>query len=80
MKRAGRSAELPQSKRILELNPDHPAIQSLNALFEKSPTDDRLETFAHLLHAQAVIAEGSKIEDPTGFAKRLNDLLVKAAT
>lgn len=80
MKRAGRSGELPQSKRILELNPDHPAVQSLNTLFEKSPTDDRLETFAHLLYAQAVIAEGSKIEDPTTFAKRLNDLLVKSAT
>jgi molecular chaperone HtpG len=78
MKRAGRGAELPGSKRILELNPDHPAVQSLNALFEKSPADERVDAFAHLLYDQAVIAEGSKIEDVAGFAKRLNELMVKA--
>jgi molecular chaperone HtpG len=79
MKRSGRAGELPESKRILELNPDHDAVKSLLSLFEKSPADDRIDTFANLLHAQAVIAEGSKIDDVGGFAKRLNDLLVKAA-
>ena len=54
-----------------------PVVQSLNALFEKSPADERVESFAHLLYDQAVIAEGSKIQDVTGFAKRLNDLLVR---
>jgi molecular chaperone HtpG len=80
MKRAGRGGELPASKRILELNPEHPAVQSLNALFEKAPTDERVETFAHMLYAQAVIAEGSKIEDPAGFAKRVNELMLKASS
>jgi molecular chaperone HtpG len=79
MKRAGRSGELPESKRILELNPDHPAVTSLLTLFEKSPTDDRIDAFGHLLYEEAVIAEGSKIDDIAGFAKRLNDLIVKAS-
>ena len=78
MKRAGRGGELPASKRILELNPEHAAVQSLNALFEKSPADERVEAFAELLYAQAVVAEGSKIEDVAGFARRLNELMVKA--
>jgi molecular chaperone HtpG len=79
MKRAGRAGELPESKRILELNPDHAAVTSLLALFEKNPTDDRIDTFGHLLYEEAVIAEGSRIEDIAGFAKRLNDLIVKAS-
>jgi molecular chaperone HtpG len=80
MKRAGRAGELPESKRILELNPDHAAVTSLLALFEKSPADERIDTFGRLLYEEAVIAEGSKIEDIAGFASRLNDLIVKAST
>ena len=79
MKRAGRAGELPESKRILELNPDHPAVNSLLGLFEKSPADERIDAFGHLLYEEAVVAEGSKIEDIAGFARRLNELIVKAA-
>jgi molecular chaperone HtpG len=79
MKRAGRAGELPESKRILELNPDHAAVTSLLGLFEKNPTDERIDTFGHLLYEEAVIAEGSRIEDISGFARRLNDLIVKAS-
>jgi molecular chaperone HtpG len=80
MKRAGRDKDLPQSKRILELNPEHPAVQALRSLHARDAADPRLETFGRLLHDQAVVAEGSKIEDVSGFARRLNELLVKAAT
>lgn len=79
MKRAGRAGELPESKRILELNPDHAAVTSLLNLFEKNPADDRIDTFGHLLYEEAVIAEGSRIEDIAGFAKRLNELMIQAA-
>jgi molecular chaperone HtpG len=79
MKRAGRSGELPESKRILELNPEHAAVKSLLGLFEKDPADARVDDFGHLLYEEAVIAEGSKIEDIAGFARRLNELIVKAA-
>jgi molecular chaperone HtpG len=79
MKRAGRSGELPETKRILELNPEHAAVKSLLGLFEKDPADARVDDFGHLLYEEAVIAEGSKIEDIAGFARRLNELIVKAA-
>jgi molecular chaperone HtpG len=79
MKRAGRSGELPEAKRILELNPDHPAVTSLLSLFDKNAADERIDSFGHLLYEEAVIAEGSKIEDIAGFAKRLNELIVKAS-
>jgi molecular chaperone HtpG len=77
MQRLGR--EHPEVKRVLELNGEHPAVQALAALLEKAPDDPRLESGARLLYEQAVIAEGSKVKDPAAFARRINDLLLRAA-
>ncbi|MCX6139089.1 MAG: molecular chaperone HtpG [Ignavibacteriales bacterium] len=66
-------------QRILELNPEHPVVLSLYSIFEKDSSDPRIEQFGRLLYDQALIAEGSKLPDPLGFAKRMNDLLVKNA-
>jgi molecular chaperone HtpG len=78
MQRLGRG-EMPESKKILELNGDHPAIQSLQALHAKQADDPRVEMYTQLLYDQALLAEGSRIPDPSAFAKRVNDLLVQAA-
>src|SRR6516225_6821710 len=67
------------SKRVLELNPNNPAVAALRDLHAAAPADPRVATFARLLFDQAVIAEGSKVEDPAGFGKRLSDLLATAA-
>jgi molecular chaperone HtpG len=75
MERVGRKDEVGATKRILELNPQHPAVQSLKKLHETRPDDPKVETFARLLHDQAVIAEGSKIKDPASFARRINELM-----
>ncbi len=77
MRQFGRDKELGPSRRVLELNGEHPAVLALQQLFDKNSDDPRVETYARLLYDQAVIAEGSKIEDPTAFARRLNDLLVR---
>jgi molecular chaperone HtpG len=78
LQRMGRGNEAPPSKRILELNPDHPVVQALQKIFAQNPVDPRLETYAWLLHDEAVIAEGSKVKDPAAFAKRLNELMEMA--
>ena len=67
------------AQRILELNPDHPAVQALLQIHQADPADPRLGAYAHLLHDQAVLAEGSRVEDPSAFAKRINDLIAKDA-
>ena len=77
LQRMGRGEEVQPSKRILELNPDHPAVQALQKLQEQNPADERVEAYGRLLHDQAEIAEGSRIKDPAAFAKRVNDLLTK---
>ncbi len=63
------------SKRVLELNPDHAIVEALRGLLESNPTDSRIASIGRLLLDQAVVAEGSKIADPAGFAKRLNELV-----
>jgi molecular chaperone HtpG len=75
MHRMGRGEDLPESKRILELNPDHPAVQTLRTIAETNPSDPRVETYGRLLYDQAVIAEGSKVKDPAAFARRVNELI-----
>ena len=77
MQRMGRTDEMGASKRVLELNGEHPAIQALRKLFEKDANDARVESYGRLLYDQAVIAEGSKVKDPLAFARRINELLIK---
>ena len=80
MERMGRGAEMPDTKRVLELNPDHPVVAAIQKMAEKDALDPRIESYGRLLLDQATIAEGSKIKDPAGFAKRVNALIEKGAT
>lgn len=77
LKRMGRGDEAPPSLRTLELNPEHAAVKSLLSLAQKDANDPRLEDWGRLLYDQAVIAEGSRVKDPTAFARRINDLIAK---
>jgi molecular chaperone HtpG len=74
MKRMGQGSHEPY-KRTLELNPDHPVVQKLLARFTADAADPKVESYARLLFDQATIAEGSPIQDPAGFAKRINELM-----
>jgi molecular chaperone HtpG len=77
MERMGRDAT--GAKRVLELNPNHPAVEAVRLLHEKGGSDVKLDAYARLLYEQAVIAEGSKVADPVAFAKRVNDLIARDA-
>jgi molecular chaperone HtpG len=80
MQRMGREADVPAAKRILELNPDHPAVNAVHKLFARDSADPRVEKYSRLLYDQAVLAEGSRIKDPVAFAQRINELLVRDAS
>jgi molecular chaperone HtpG len=77
MKQFGAGA--PESPRVLELNPEHDAVKAVQALFEKDGKSDDVVELGKLLLDQAVIAEGSKIKDPAGFARRINILIAQQA-
>ena len=68
LKAAGQEA--PNTKPILEINPKHLAVQRLK--YEETRFDD----WANLLFEQATLAEGGTLEDPAGFVKRINDLML----
>ncbi|AKF08756.1 molecular chaperone HtpG [Sandaracinus amylolyticus] len=72
--------DLPPQKRILEINPDHPLVRALAKLIEAQPDRAEIDEWIELLHEQALIAEGSPIDDPGRFTKRLTSLLTEAAT
>lgn len=68
LKQAGQNA--PDTKPILELNPEHPFIQRLKI------ENNHFDEWVNVLFDQAVLAEGGQLEDPAGFVRRLNMLLL----
>jgi molecular chaperone HtpG len=67
--------DVPNLPLILEINPDHPIVTRLNA-----ETDDaQFADWSHILFDQAMLAEGGHLDDPAGFVKRLNELMLAMA-
>lgn len=67
--------DLPGTRPILELNPTHPVVSRLAALHADDGESDELSRWIQLVHDQALLAEGSPITDPAGFAARLSRLM-----
>lgn len=71
--------DMPPSKRILEVNPDHPLLKSMHDLYEKNPDHEKLGEYAQLLYDQALLTAGMPVEDPLQFSRRLSDLMAREA-
>ena len=76
LRRAGQ--DVPDVKRVLELNPDHPVTRRLLERFEHDHDQSTVGEFATLLHGQAVLAEGGQLRDPAEFSKQLASLMERA--
>jgi molecular chaperone HtpG len=70
--------EVPTSKRILELNTDHPLMTKINALFENDRDNPSLSEYSQLLYDLAVVGEGGKVDNPGEFSKMVGELMSKA--
>ncbi|MBW8077296.1 MAG: molecular chaperone HtpG, partial [Gallionella sp.] len=68
LKAAGQ--KVPTSLPILEINATHPVVVRLNS--EQKHFDD----WAAVLFEQALLAEGGQLDDPAGFVKRVNHLML----
>ncbi len=66
LKQAGQAA--PESKPVLEVNPEHPLVKKLDGSVH-------FHDLAQILFDQAVLAEGGLPDDPAAYVKRVNALL-----
>ena len=62
-----------KAQRVLEVNPEHPVFQKLEALKDSDP--ERLKLYAELLYDQALLVEGIALEDPADFAQKLCQIM-----
>jgi molecular chaperone HtpG len=65
--------DVPDAAPILEINPGHGMLQRMKG--EGVPMDD----WANLLFEQSMLAEGGQLEDPAGFVRRMNRLMLGGA-
>ena len=66
--------KVPETRPILEINPEHPIVLRLRN------EEARFADWAALLYEQALLAEGAALEDPAGFVKRMNSLLLEISS
>ncbi|KXK52224.1 MAG: heat shock protein Hsp90 [Chlorobi bacterium OLB7] len=70
--------EPPRSKRIMEVNPDHPVLGKLLAMQSDNVSDPQLGDYIDLLYGQAILAEGGELPDPARFSRLVANLMVKS--
>jgi molecular chaperone HtpG len=68
LKAAGQQA--PDTKPILEINPEHPLLIKLKS------DDQQFDEWTQVLFDQALLAEGGQLQDPAAYVKRINQLLL----
>jgi molecular chaperone HtpG len=61
----------PNMQPILEINPKHPVVLRLQN------ADAHFDDWAAVLFDQALLAEGGQLDDPAGFVKRINQLMLE---
>ncbi|MGZ8339295.1 MAG: molecular chaperone HtpG [Telluria sp.] len=71
LKAAGQDA--PESRPILEINPNHPLVTRLKL---EDADSTRFADWSHIMFDQAMLAEGGSLADPASFVKRLNEMLL----
>ncbi len=69
---AASGQEVPEAKPVLEVNLGHPLVERIESAGQGEQGDD----LAYLLYDQAALAAGEALEDPAGFVRRLNRLLL----
>jgi len=74
MEAAGQS--VPDTPPTMELNTEHPLIKRLDA----EQDEERFADLTQILFDQALLAEGSSLEDPASYVSRLNKLLLEMSS
>lgn len=65
--------EVPETKPIFEINPEHPLVKKLDT----EADEDRFADLVKILFGQAQLSEGGQLDNPGEFSSRLNKLLLE---
>ena len=67
--------KIDAAKPVLEVNAEHPIVQRI----ANDEDEARSERWASIIFDQALLAEGGKLDDPAGFVRRFNEVLLSVA-
>jgi molecular chaperone HtpG len=65
--------QLPESKPILEVNPEHVLIQKMHQISD----DEEFKEWTLMMFEQALLADGGILDNPAAYVTRVNHLLSK---
>jgi molecular chaperone HtpG len=71
--------DVPERKKILEINPQHPIYDTMLRIFRRDKNDSILREYTSLILDQALLLEGSKPKDPVLFIKYISSLMLEHA-
>ena len=63
---------MPDSKPVLEINVEHPLVQRLDG----EADEQRFAALANIVLDHALLAEGSQLDNPAEYVKRMNQLIL----
>lgn len=66
-----------KASKILEINANHPVFATLEKLYKEDP--ESIKDYANVLYDQALLIQGLTIKDPVEYAKKITELMIKAA-
>lgn len=66
-----------ESSRILQINPYHPLVIRLADMIHDDKNKSKIEEVSKIVFDQAKIAEGEAIKDPSFFAEKLSEYILK---
>ena len=69
--------EMPEARRILELNPAHPVIAVLQDLYDRERSGERLKSYVGILFDLGQVMAGGRPDDPAAFGRGVAELLVQ---
>ena len=70
--------EVPVTKKVLEINTEHPLVSHLAKRYESDKDAPELGETAQMLYQLSVLSEGGELDDPAGFAKSVAGVLGKS--
>jgi molecular chaperone HtpG len=64
-----------QSKKTMEINPNHPIVSNLKDKFASDPSDKTIKDLVWLLFETSMLTSGFSLEEPVKFAGRIHKLI-----